>query len=43
MVDFLLRHLDLSGQIHFLDLYDLAHVAGWEPYKLHGLGHGFLG
>ena len=21
------------------DLHDLAHVAGWEPYHLHGLGH----
>ena len=26
----------------FLDLYDLydpAHVAGWEPYTLHDLAH----
>ena len=20
-------------------IYDLAHVAGWEPYNLHDLGH----
>ena len=31
--------LNISGQI---DLYDLAHVAGWEPYDLNDLGHAFL-
>ena len=25
------------------DLYDLAHSAGWEPYKLHDLQHMFAG
>ena len=30
--------LDISGQKK-LDLYDPAHIAGWEPYKLHDLGH----
>ena len=36
--------LDLPG-IYTPDLYDLydlyalAHVAGWEPYDLHHLGH----
>ena len=25
------------------DLYDLAHVAGWEPYNPHDLAHCFLG
>ena len=25
------------------DLYDLAHVARWEPYNLHHLGHVLLG
>ena len=24
------------------DLYDLAHVAGWKPYLLHDLVHGFF-
>ena len=23
---------------HIPDLYDLAHVAAWGPYSLHGLG-----
>ena len=21
------------------DLYDVAHVAGWDPYHVHDLGH----
>ena len=25
------------------DLYDLAHVTGWELYDLHDLGHVVLG
>ena len=30
--------LDISGQIDlFPDPYDLARVAGWEPYDLHVL------
>ena len=36
---FVLDDLDLSEQI-FPDLYDLAQVAAWEPYNLHGPGHG---
>ena len=37
---FPLDDLVLSGKIHlFPDLYNLAHVAGWEPYNLHDLGH----
>ena len=43
---FPLDDLDLAGQIDLYlicmilyDLYDLAHVAGWEPYGRHDLGH----
>ena len=32
---FPLHDLDLFGADLFPDLYDLAHVAGWEPYNLH--------
>ena len=39
---FPVRDLDLSGKIYrsvpdLYDLYDLAHVSGWEPYVLHDL------
>ena len=30
---------DLYYLYDLYDLYDLAHVAGLEPYNLHGLGH----
>ena len=29
---------EISSTPDLYDLYDLAHVAGWEPYVLHGLG-----
>ena len=29
---------DLYDLYDLYDLHDLAHVAGWEPYNLHGLG-----
>ena len=36
---FLLHDLDISKHLDlFPILYDLAHVAGWEPYNLHDLG-----
>ena len=31
------RSFRADRSIH--DLYDLAHVAGWEPYNLHDLAH----
>ena len=30
---------DLYDLYDLYDPYDLAHVAGWEPFSLHGLGH----
>ena len=38
---FSLDDLDLPGRgdRYIPDLYDLAHVAEWEPYNLHDVGH----
>ena len=39
IIDFPLDELDLSRQIDCQILYDLVHVAGWEPCILHDLAH----
>ena len=35
---FSIHDVDVQGR-YMHDVYDLAHVAGWEPYNLHDLGH----